>query len=89
MTPSAQIKMTLRFLWKRDCRLVMSGIDLRTVAELLQDETLAMVMRCAYLAPDDKLDAVERRATTFPGSKTGTKLVPAVEAEKLARRLLK
>ena len=31
-------------------RLVMSGADLRTVAELLRDKTLAMVMRYAHLA---------------------------------------
>lgn len=59
-------------------RLVMSGADLRTVAELLRDKTLAMVMRYAHLAPDFKLAALERMATTFPGSKTDTKLTPAV-----------
>src|SRR5579862_5867838 len=32
--------------------LVMTGADLRTVAELLRDRTLAMVMRYAHLAPD-------------------------------------
>jgi site-specific recombinase XerD len=31
-------------------RFVMSGADLRTVAELLRDKTLAMVMRYAHLA---------------------------------------
>ncbi len=63
-------------------RLVMSGADLRTVAELLRDKTLAMVMRYAHLAPDYKLDAVERMAKAFPHSKTDTKLAPAVQAEK-------
>jgi hypothetical protein len=66
----------------------MSGADLRTVAELLRDKTLAMVMRYAHLAPDYKLDAVERMATAFPGSKTDTKLAPANEAEKFATSLV-
>lgn len=62
-------------------RLVMSGADLRTVAELLRDKTLAMVMRYAHLAPDYKLAAVERMAISFPHSKTGTILTPALEEQ--------
>jgi len=46
-------------------RLVMSGADLRTVAELLRDRTLAMVMRYAHLAPDYKLDAVRKMEQHF------------------------
>jgi integrase len=69
-------------------RLVMSGADLRTVAELLRDKTLAMVMRYAHLAPDYKLDAVERMAASFPDSKTDTKLTPAIEQQKLLTRLV-
>lgn len=46
-------------------RLVMSGADLRTVAELLRDKTLAMVMRYAHLAPDFQLEAVERMGALF------------------------
>jgi integrase len=60
-------------------RLVMSGADLRTVAELLRDKTLAMVMRYSHLAPDYKLAAVERMATVFQSSKTDTKLTPILE----------
>jgi integrase len=60
-------------------RLVMSGADLRTVAELLRDKTLAMVMRYAHLAPDYKLAALERMAISFPDSKTSTKLTPAIK----------
>lgn len=63
-------------------RLVMSGADLRTVAELLRDKTLAMVMRYAHLAPDHKLAAVERMATAFPQLKTDTKLTPTIESQK-------
>ncbi len=69
-------------------RLVMSGADLRTVAELLRDKTLAMVMRYAHLAPDYKLEAVERMATAFPSSKTDTKLAPTKNDEKLATSLV-
>jgi hypothetical protein len=52
----------------------MSGADLRTVAELLRDKTLAMVMRYAHLAPDYELAAWERMATSFPDSRGDTKL---------------
>jgi integrase len=69
-------------------RLVMSGADLRTVAELLRDKTLAMVMRYAHLAPDHKLAAVERMATAFPELKTDTKLTPAFENKKVESRLM-
>lgn len=54
----------------------MSGADVRTVAELLRDRTLAMVMRYAHLAPDYKLAAVERMAASFT-MPTDTKLTPA------------
>jgi integrase len=62
-------------------RLVMSGADLRTVAELLRDKTLAMVMRYAHLAPDFKLAAVERMAVSYAES-TSTQLTPAVGGER-------
>lgn len=51
-------------------RLIMSGADLRTVAELLRDKTLAMVMRYAHLAPDYQLAAVERMGKAFPTATT-------------------
>jgi len=69
-------------------RLVMSGADLRTVAELLRDKTLAMVMRYAHLAPDYKLAALERMATSFPDSKTDTKLTPTLEAQESGSKLV-
>jgi integrase len=53
-------------------RLVMSGADLRTVAELLRDSSLAMVMRYAHLAPDYRLAAVERMGTAFSAEGTAT-----------------
>ena len=61
-------------------RLVMSGTDLRTVAELLRHRTLAMVMRYAHLAPDFRMDAVQRMQKKFAlkkrrakAAKSGTK----------------
>jgi integrase len=53
-------------------RLVMSGADLRTVAELLRDSSLVMVMRYAHLAPDYRLAAVERMGAAFGSNRTAT-----------------
>jgi len=53
-------------------RLTMSGADLRTVADLLRDSSLAMVMRYAHLAPDYRLDAVERMGAAFAIESTAT-----------------
>jgi integrase len=44
-------------------RLVMSGVDLRTVAELMGHKTIQMTMRYAHLAPAHQLAAVERLAS--------------------------
>jgi integrase len=41
-------------------RLVMAGVVLRTVAELLGQRTLQMVMRYAHLAPEHQASAVDR-----------------------------
>jgi integrase len=41
-------------------RLVIVGVDLRTVAEILGHRTLQMVMRYAHLAPEHQVDAVDR-----------------------------
>jgi site-specific recombinase XerD len=41
-------------------RLVMAGVDLRTVAELMGHKTIQMTMRYAHLAPAHNLAAVER-----------------------------
>jgi len=41
-------------------RLVMAGVDLRTVAELLEHRTLQMVMRYAHLTPEHQALAVDR-----------------------------
>lgn len=61
-------------------RLVMAGVDLRTVQELLGHKTIAMTCRYAHLAPSHKLAAVARlvaaEGATTQGStdtKTDTK----------------
>jgi integrase len=41
-------------------RLVMSDVDIRTVAELMGHRKIQMTMRYAHLAPEHKLVAVER-----------------------------
>lgn len=41
-------------------RLVMAGVDLRTVAELLGHRTLQMVMRYSHLAPEHQASAVDK-----------------------------
>jgi len=43
-------------------RLVMAGVDLRTVAELMGHKTIQMTMRYAHLAQEHKLEAMERLA---------------------------
>lgn len=53
-------------------RLVMAGVDLRTVQELMGHRTLAMTCRYAHLAPQHQLGAVEKLAGWQTGTKTGT-----------------
>ena len=49
-------------------RLVMAGVDLRTVAELLGHRTLQMVMRYSHLGPEHQTSAVDR-LVNFSGQK--------------------
>jgi site-specific recombinase XerD len=44
-------------------RLVMAGVDIRTVQELMGHKTIAMTVRYAHLAPKHTLAAVERLDT--------------------------
>jgi site-specific recombinase XerD len=55
-------------------RLVMAGVDLRTVAELLGHRTLQMVMRYSHLAPEHQASAVDRlvRSKNQTDTKTDT-----------------
>jgi site-specific recombinase XerD len=41
-------------------RLVMAGVDIRTVQELLGHKTISMTVRYSHLAPKHTLAAVER-----------------------------
>ncbi len=52
-------------------RLVMAGVDIRTVQELLGHKTLTMTMRYAHLSPAHKLEAVQRLSLA-PSSTTGS-----------------
>ena len=49
-------------------RLVMAGVDLRTVQELGGWSDLAMVQRYAHLSPHHKAEAVERIAAPIPNA---------------------
>lgn len=59
-------------------RLIMSGVDLRSVGELLGHRTLVMVMRYSHLAPGHLRDAVNRLVARRAGTRSSTKpaLVP-------------
>lgn len=49
-------------------RLVMAGVDLRTVQELLGHKGIAMTVRYSHLAPKHTLAAVQRLETPGKGS---------------------
>jgi site-specific recombinase XerD len=66
-------------------RLVMAGVDIRTVQELLGHKTIAMTVRYAHLAPSHTLAAVERLdipadSATDTTTDTGSKKHAAAEA---------
>jgi integrase len=54
-------------------RLIMSGVDLRSVGELLGHRTLVMVMRYSHLAPGHLREAVNRLSQEKAGTRTDTK----------------
>jgi integrase len=58
-------------------RLVMAGVDLRTVQELLGHKTLAMSLRYAHLSPAHQLDAVQRLNREATATTTATDAEPA------------
>jgi len=40
--------------------LVINGVDIRTVSELMGHSSIIMTMKCAHLAPNSQLHAVQR-----------------------------
>jgi site-specific recombinase XerD len=57
-------------------RLVMAGVDLRTVQELMGHKTIQMTVRYAHLAPKHQLAAVQRLCDT--GSRQRNQVTPEV-----------
>jgi integrase len=47
-------------------RLVMAGVDIRTVQELMGHKTIAMTLRYSHLSPDHKRKAMEALENKFP-----------------------
>jgi site-specific recombinase XerD len=47
-------------------RMVMKGVDLRTVQDLMGHKTIQMTVRYAHLAPEHRLAAVQRLCDTEP-----------------------
>jgi site-specific recombinase XerD len=67
-------------------RLVMAGVDIRTVQELLGHKTIAMTVRYSHLAPKHILAAVERldAFTEGPTDTTTDTRPPARSVEHVA-----
>ena len=57
-------------------RLVMAGVDLRSVQALGGWRTLAMVQRSRHLAPDHLREAVERLVPTTAAGTNSTRIQP-------------
>lgn len=64
-------------------RLVMAGVDLRTIQELLGHKSIAMTVRYSHLAPAHTLAAVERLAGANPEGSTDTRTSTAAPEQAL------
>jgi integrase len=53
-------------------RLVMAGVDIRTVQELAGHASIVMTMRYAHLTPDHKQQAMEKLEQAFPSTSPAT-----------------
>lgn len=62
-------------------RLVMAGVDLRTVAELMGHSSIQMTMRYAHLAPQHNRAAVDRLVSLSDSRATETKSSKAPKRE--------
>jgi len=60
-------------------RLVMKGVDLRTVQELMGHKTITMTLRYSHLSPANQLEAVQRLTPKSIGTSTGTEQEVAKE----------
>ena len=54
-------------------RLTMAGVDLRTIANLMEHSTIQMTMRYSHVAPEHQLTAVERLIALIATIATSTK----------------
>src|SRR5439155_25425729 len=53
-------------------RLVMAGVDLRTVQTLMGHESIEMTIRYSHLTPEHQQDAVQRLVRPQSGTRSGT-----------------
>jgi site-specific recombinase XerD len=53
-------------------RLVMAGVDLRTVQELMGHKTITMTLRYAHLSPTHQREAVQRLTQKSTATTTAT-----------------
>lgn len=66
-------------------RLVMGGVDLRTVADLLGHRSIQMTMRYAHLAPGHRASAVTVLNGRLHGKVTSTTVAPSTSGRKPSR----
>jgi len=64
-------------------RLVMAGVDLRTVQELLGHQSATMTQRYAHLSPEHQLDAVRKLDS---GGRSAIRTATSPEDAKTAAR---
>jgi site-specific recombinase XerD len=62
-------------------RLVMAGVDLRTVQELMGHKSIQMTVRYSHLTPKHTLAAVERLVGAIPENPTDTKTSTGTEGQ--------
>jgi site-specific recombinase XerD len=70
-------------------RLVMAGVDLRTVQELMGHKNILMTMRYAHLSPDHKRMAMETLESRFSAKSPATfhNTQPAIPTQEQQKRV--